>query len=87
MIPGDEGKVMSIMELISDEPCDPLPYTSYLLRDYRGRLEEWSKPATDGREREAEIVCFWLRRMIDGLEELERKFERLTPEQFRASRP
>lgn len=38
MIAGDEGKPMSILELISDEPRDARPFVDYLLkwqREYR----------------------------------------------------
>ena len=41
MIPGDEGKPMSIMEAISDEPRDTLPYLDYLLQRERAHWEYW----------------------------------------------
>lgn len=42
MIPGDEGKPMSIMERISDEPCEPEAYIDYLLTNWKSHREHWA---------------------------------------------
>ena len=43
MIPGDEGKPMSIMEFISDEPCEPEPFIDYLIDHYGVDREYWER--------------------------------------------
>jgi hypothetical protein len=45
MIPGDEGKPMSILERISDEPRDVEPYIEYLICNLEAyRDASWSTP-------------------------------------------
>lgn len=41
MIPGDEGKPMSLLEHISDEPCEVEPYIDYLTQHYKGHSAYW----------------------------------------------
>lgn len=79
MIPGDEGKPMSILERISDEPCDPEPYVEYLLANARGRLEYWQGVSND-RDPEKptakECVCCQLTYFVMDLESILRKMRR-----------
>lgn len=49
MIPGDEGQPMTIMERISDEPCEVEPYLEYIL-DYHRRHREYWKSLPNDRE-------------------------------------
>lgn len=47
MIESDKGKPMSILELISDEPCEPEPYIDYLLDHYRAHRDYWGELPND----------------------------------------
>lgn len=42
MIPGDEGKPMSLLEFISDEPVDCEPFLEYAIHDLKGRSAEFA---------------------------------------------
>lgn len=46
MIPGDEGKPMSILERISDAPRDAEPYLEYLIHHYLRHREYWKNDVT-----------------------------------------
>ena len=73
MITGDEGKPMSLLERISDEPLDPLPYIDYCKRSYAGAISHWeSMPPSDQRE----SVIHWLEDFIDTLDDIQRKMQR-----------
>lgn len=84
MIAGDEGKPMSIMERISDEPCDPEPYVDYLIEHHRAHCEYWKSRATDGRWWDPDAnntvasVTFHIDSFVRDLEELKRKMHRPT---------
>ncbi len=81
MIPGDEDKPMSLLERISDEPCDPLPYIDYSIRSYQGALTHWrAMPKSD----QTESVAHWLQDFISTLDDLKRKMTRPTREQWLA---
>jgi len=41
VIQGDEGRPMSLMEFISDEPREPEPFVEYLLTNARARYAYW----------------------------------------------
>lgn len=76
MIPGDEGKPMSILEFISGEPRDARPYVDYVLkwqRDYKeatwgGRSEDEQVPVA--------CVTIQIDTLISVLEDLAMKMDR-----------
>ena len=75
MIPGDEGKPMSILERISDEPCEPEPYIDYLMRWYEGLAEQTWEKLPDSDEAKASVLLF-LRGFVTNLDEIKRKMHR-----------
>ena len=80
MIPGDEGKPMSIMELISDEPCEPEPFIDYLLDHYRGHREYWEREVPDDHDPTRPTTKRCVLAKLDGfifhLEDIKRKMHR-----------
>lgn len=79
MIEDDKGKPMSIMERISDEPCEPEAYIDYMIRDFQSRLAYW---ATLVENRDRGLAAFWMRSFVSDLEDLKRKMHRSTRAQF-----
>lgn len=80
MITGDDGKSMSIMEFISDEPRDARPFVDYLLkwqREYREAT--WSGRGADELVSVA-CVTIQIDSFINGLESLAMKMDRETAE-------
>lgn len=75
MIPGDEHKPMSILEFISDEPCDVEPYIDYLLEFYQKHFIYWSQFPNPS---PVDIGCVLIK--IEGfiieLEKIKRKMNR-----------
>jgi hypothetical protein len=47
VIQGDEGRPMSLMEFISDEPREPEPFVEYLLTNARARFDYWQAMPND----------------------------------------
>lgn len=77
MIQGDEGKPMSIMERISDAPCEPEPFIDYLLDHWRGYLEAtWGGHARDEEPCVIGSVTINIDHFIMQLEDLKRKMHR-----------
>lgn len=81
MIKGDEGKPMSILELISDEPRDVEPYIEYLIEDQRAYMEgSWSrpddKPDADGKPSTQECVRYQIGSHIIALKTILMKLRR-----------
>lgn len=88
MIPGDEGKPMSIMERISDEPCEPEPFIDYLLEDYRAHREYWAASPNDRdleRPTARECVLAKIDAFVWQLEDIKRKMHR--PQHLPGSAP
>lgn len=79
MITGDEGKPMSFLEYISDEPCEPEQYINYLLDHYRGHREYWaSVPDNRDPDKPTARACVLIKIdfFIIELEKLKRKMHR-----------
>lgn len=91
MIPGDEDKPMSIMERISDAPCEPKAYVDYAMEDLRGRLDYWRQiSAQTSTDRDAIIagpfVVWSLEWALHFMEDLKLKMERPTREEWLAQK-
>lgn len=91
MVKGDEGKPMSIMEFICDDPCDPEPFLDYAIENVQGRIDYWKSKAPDGKwwdvDADQTVACVvgnldWA---LHFLEDLKRKMHRPTREQFLAN--
>lgn len=77
MIEGDEGKPMSILEYISDEPCEPEPFIDYLLNHWRGYLAAtWRGHERDDEPCQIGSVTINIDSFISQLEDLKRKMHR-----------
>lgn len=85
MIEGEERLPMSIMERISDAPCEPYAFLRYAIENVRGRMEYWQSLAPDGQwwttiegEKTATIgnVVANLQYALHFLDEAEEKFKR-----------
>lgn len=79
MIAGDEGKAMSILEYISDEPRDTLPFLDYLLEDVKGKMAHWAALPNDrdaDKPTARESVLWHLQGFEMKLEDIKRKLLR-----------
>jgi hypothetical protein len=82
VINGDEGKPMSFMESITDEPCEIDPYLDYLLDLWRGHEEYWRGAPNDRDPDKAtarECVLAKIQTFIRDLEAAKRKLHRHDP--------
>lgn len=83
MIPGDEGKKMSILELISDEPIDAdtfIDYTIKNLKEYRAYWEDVKNDIQNDSERskeEASCTIHQIDSHIVSLECIKSKLSRM----------
>lgn len=81
MIAGDEGKPMTMLERISDEPCEPEPFVEYLLDYYRRHRAYWDGLPNDrdpDKPTARDCVLSQLESIISGLEDVLRKMHRPT---------
>jgi len=87
MIPGDEGKPMSIMERISDAPCEAEPFIDYMLKDYSAHRDRWAQftPNDDVSQRHIDSVTHWLKSFVFTLEDIKMKMHRHDPPAPRAA--
>jgi hypothetical protein len=79
MQPGDEGKPMSVMEFITDEPRDVEPYIEYLLKDLDGRIAYWTALPNDrdpDKPTARECVLHWFGSFKFNLEDILLKLRR-----------
>jgi hypothetical protein len=82
VINGDEGKPMSFMESITDEPCEIDPYLDYLLDHWRAHGEYWRSLPNDrdpDKSTARECVLEKIQSIILHLEEAKRKLHRHDP--------
>jgi hypothetical protein len=80
---GDEGRPMSILEFISDEPLDPEPYIDYLIDHYKAHREYWlllpSGPRSDDKPTTRDCVITKIDFFLIELDNIKRKMHRPTP--------
>jgi hypothetical protein len=76
VITGDEGKPMSMMELISDAPCEPEPYIDYLIAHYTGYREATWPESKRGALVEADCVMIQIDHFLIQLDDIKRKMHR-----------